>query len=197
MCDFKVGDKIQVVRSAGSVLEQGEIYTAHEIYLKDGSTYVTLYTDGRKNRDGWDIDRFVKYEEEEKVMKVEMGKKYRMVGTHEPVRIVCTDRKDLQTPIIALGTNGAREDVLYLNIYGKSLHGSQVIEEVPAVDWSKVKVDTPIFVKYAGDLLKRHFNKFDGKHVYFYPDGTTSFTCPEGDPGFTESPDNCWLEEPK
>jgi len=162
-----------------------------------GDVYVSLSEDGRANKSGWFIDRFVKYEEKESTLKIEMGKKYRMVGTHEPVRIICTDRADSEIPCIALYHTGSSEGVLYLDSHGKSSSSGQVIiEEIPAVDWSKVKVDTPIFVKYAGDILKRHFNKFDGKHVYFYPDGTTSFTCDELHTTLTVSTDKCWLEKP-
>ena len=48
----------------------------------------------------------------------------------------------------------------------------------PEVDWSKVKVDTPILVKSgAGDVwFERHFAKFEDETVYAWDDGRTSFT---------------------
>lgn len=48
----------------------------------------------------------------------------------------------------------------------------------PEVDWSKVKVDTPILVKSsAGDVwFERHFAKFEHGTVYAWDDGRTSFT---------------------
>ena len=51
----------------------------------------------------------------------------------------------------------------------------------PEVDWSKVKVDTPILVKSsAGDIwFKRHFAKFEDETVYAWDDGRTSFTTEE------------------
>ena len=51
----------------------------------------------------------------------------------------------------------------------------------PEVDWSKVKVDTPIWVKSsAGDVwLERHFAKFEDETVYAWDGGRTSFTADE------------------
>lgn len=49
----------------------------------------------------------------------------------------------------------------------------------PEVDWSKVKVDTPILVRdyESGKWIKRYFAKFvDGK-VYAWGDGATSWTA--------------------
>lgn len=51
----------------------------------------------------------------------------------------------------------------------------------PEVDWSKVKVDTPVWVKsIAGNIwFKRHFAKFEDETVYAWDDGRTSFTTEE------------------
>ena len=48
----------------------------------------------------------------------------------------------------------------------------------PEVDWSKVKVDTPILVRESeqNPWLKRHFAKFKGGEVYAFPGGVTSWT---------------------
>ena len=48
----------------------------------------------------------------------------------------------------------------------------------PEVDWSKVKVDTPILVRQDknGDWLKRHFAKYENGNVYVWADGQTSWT---------------------
>lgn len=51
--------------------------------------------------------------------------------------------------------------------------------EEPEVDWSKVKVDTPILVRNyeSGDWTKRYFAKFvDGK-VYAWIGGATSWSA--------------------
>lgn len=45
------------------------------------------------------------------------------------------------------------------------------------VDWGKVAVDTPIFVKYNGQDIHRHFAHYKDNRVYFYPDGKTSWTA--------------------
>ena len=44
------------------------------------------------------------------------------------------------------------------------------------IDWSKVPVDTPILITYLCYTLKRHFAKYYNKTIYFYPDGTTSWS---------------------
>lgn len=45
------------------------------------------------------------------------------------------------------------------------------------IDWNKVPIDTPILiVDSCGNILKRHFAKYDNKKIYAYPDGTTSWS---------------------
>ena len=44
------------------------------------------------------------------------------------------------------------------------------------IDWNKVPVDTPILITYSCYTLKRHFAKYYNKTIYFYPDGTTSWS---------------------
>ena len=48
----------------------------------------------------------------------------------------------------------------------------------PEVDWSKVKVDTPILVRQTedGEWLRRHFAKYEGGIVYTWKDALTSWT---------------------
>ena len=50
--------------------------------------------------------------------------------------------------------------------------------EPPKVDWSKVKVDTPILVRQGknGKWLERHFAKYENGDVYAWVDGQTSWT---------------------
>ena len=49
--------------------------------------------------------------------------------------------------------------------------------EEPEVDWSKVKVDTPILVKDHEDRewLKRYFAKYEDGYVYAWGNGCTSW----------------------
>ena len=51
--------------------------------------------------------------------------------------------------------------------------------EEPKVDWSKVKVDTPILVKDHEDRewLKRYFAKYEDGYVYAWGNGCTSWTA--------------------
>lgn len=50
--------------------------------------------------------------------------------------------------------------------------------EESEVDWSKVEVDTPIFVKNSEDEMwrKRHFAKYENGNVYAWSNGFTSWT---------------------
>ena len=50
--------------------------------------------------------------------------------------------------------------------------------EEPEVDWSQVKVDTPILVKYSEltKWKKRHFAKYENGIVYAWNNGETSWT---------------------
>lgn len=61
--------------------------------------------------------------------------------------------------------------------------------EEPEIDWSKVKVDIPIYVRDCetdsnGDektWVPRHFAKFENETVYVWDDGGTSFTVKSED----------------
>ena len=59
----------------------------------------------------------------------------------------------------------------------------KIMEYEPPVDWSKVPVDTKIYVRdHINDLWeRRHFSHYtpDGK-VYAFHGGTTSFTADDG-----------------
>ena len=50
--------------------------------------------------------------------------------------------------------------------------------EEPKIDWSEVKVDTPILVRQGknGEWLERHFAKYENGDVYAWVDGQTSWT---------------------
>lgn len=49
----------------------------------------------------------------------------------------------------------------------------------PEVDWSKVKVDTPILVrdKKEGEWIKRYFAKYENGRVYVWKEGKTSWSA--------------------
>ncbi len=52
--------------------------------------------------------------------------------------------------------------------------------EEPEIDWSKVEVDTPIFVRDSENTewLKKYFAKYENGHVYVWNLGRTSWTAP-------------------
>lgn len=49
----------------------------------------------------------------------------------------------------------------------------------PEVDWSKVKVDTPILVKdiLKSEWIKRYFAKYENGRVYAWKEGKTSWSA--------------------
>lgn len=56
-----------------------------------------------------------------------------------------------------------------------------IAEELGIIDWSKVKVDTPILVKHRVEETweKRHFACFKNGYVYTWREGTTSWSVPD------------------
>ena len=65
----------------------------------------------------------------------------------------------------------------------KKWANSEYVEPVePSVDWSKVPVDTPIFVRDRNDCIwrKRYFTKFENGHVRAWDDGRTSWSDGKG-----------------
>lgn len=53
-----------------------------------------------------------------------------------------------------------------------------IAEELGIVDWTDVKINTPILVRNFDDerWQKGHFAKYDGGRVFAFPKGRTSFT---------------------
>lgn len=140
--------------------------------------------------------------EKEQQMKIDMNKKYRRVGTHEPVRVICVDRKVDNDSLPCVGlvlTKPNVEAMVYFDHEGVDQYGQKTIEEVPAVDWSKVKMDTPMWMRTFSSAAwyKRHFNKFENGRVHYWPNGYTSFTCSATSDINSDKPENCSLEEPK
>lgn len=142
---------------------------------------------------------FIKKEE---TMKLEVGGKYRKVGTHEPVRVICTDRvsSDVAKEFTCVSLVRNNEDFEYMSLTtaeGKDLLGEILFEEVPEVDWSKVPVDTQIWIVDGKNVHKRHFNKFENDYVHHWPDGKISFTAGCGHFSYRNKPEYCYLENPK
>lgn len=142
---------------------------------------------------------FIKKEE---TIKLEVGGKYRKVGTHEPVRVICTDRisSDVAkefTCVSLVYCNKGFEYVSITTVEGKNPTGEVLFEEVPEVDWSNVPVDAPLWIKMEGSIQKRHFHKFEEGRVHYWPNGTTSFTCGLTSPYNSDVPDVCYLENPE
>lgn len=148
----------------------------------------------------WNPDAFELSKEE--TMKLELGGKYRKVGTHEPVRIICTDRvsSDVAKEFTCVSLVRTKEDFEYMSVTtaeGKDLLGETLFEEVPEVDWSKIPVDTPIWIVDGKNVHKRHFNKFENNYVHHWPDGKTSFTAGCGHFSYRNKPEYCYLENPE
>ena len=191
---FKVGDRVQVVRPVGQSLPLGSVQTVYATHARGNYVFVYFSKEDVDASKGWDIDRFIKYEEKEQPMKIDMNKKYRLVGTHEPVRVICVDRKAYGSSLPCVGlclTIPNVEGMVYFDHSGVDQHGQKIIEEVPAVDWSKVEIDTLIWV----NGRPRYFAKYSDYTVYYFTDGTTSKTNVTG--VCVAFSHNCSLEEPK
>lgn len=110
--------------------------------------------------------------------KIDPSKKYRKVNSHEPVRIICTDRViqggALSVVGLRKGADGL-EAMEYVDHMGCDILGQKAIEEIPKTNWSKVQVDTLIWV----GNIPRHFASYDGEWVYYFQGGTTSQTAAE------------------
>ena len=184
--EIKVGDwvKISYWKDFFEVID----VTEDEITLKTGNaqSYSSYY-----KHENWII------KEKDKPLKIEMNKKYRRVGTHEPVRVICVDRKvdDDSLPCVGLWlTKPNVEAMVYFDHSGVNEYGQKSIEEVPQTDWSKVQVDTLIWV----GNIPRHFASYDGEWVYYFEGGTTSQTAAEMKAHRVQT-DALWcsLEEPR
>ena len=110
-------------------------------------------------------------------LKIQKDKKYRTVDGNDPVRIVCTDRKSELSCIVLCLTETGTEVLIALDSKGNDWFGNQYIEEVPEADWSKVKVDTPIWIcNQIEEYEPRHFAEYKNDSVYFYGNGRSSHT---------------------
>ena len=186
--EIKVGDwvKISYWKDFFEVID----VTEDEIILKTGNAqYYSSYY--KYKYENWII------KEKDKPVKIEMNKKYRRVGTHEPVRVICVDRKvdDDSLPCVGLWlTKPNVEAMVYFDHSGVDQYGQKSIEEVPQTDWSKVQVDTLIWV----GNIPRHFASYDGEWVYYFEGGTTSQTAAEMK-AYRVQTDALWcsLEEPR
>ena len=81
--------------------------------------------------------------------------------------------------------------------YIHSLESISIIELEEVIDWSKVEVDTPIWVKYEdGSYEPRHFAKYENGKVYYWPHGKTKHTtgCFVYVYGYDKQ---CYLTKPK
>lgn len=107
-------------------------------------------------------------------MKIQKDKKYRVVGTHEPVRIICTDKASKLQCVALYTDHRGEESLLLVSDGGLDCWGVKFIEEVPEIDWSKVVIDTPIWI--GADYQPRHFAEFKNNFVYYYTDGRSSHT---------------------
>ena len=182
--EFKVGDWVKVSY-------WNDFYEV--VKVEDDSLYVKDNESGYIGEYSSVYHQFSKKKEPMK-NKIDPNKKYRKVGTHEPVRIICVDRvsHDNEFPVLALiMVDGGYEQAWMLTAYGNNPYSDIIIEEVPQTDWSKVQVDTLIWVNGS----PRYFAKYSTYMVYYFTDGTTSKTNVTG--MCSEFNHNCSLEEPR
>ena len=98
-----------------------------------------------------------------------------------PARIVCTDSKIFtDCTVLALCLTGDKHESM-LNLrqdLTDRLDGYYTLIEgvEPETDWSKVAVDTPVWVNTYSGWMKRHFARVEDGLVFCFDDGRTSFT---------------------
>lgn len=84
-------------------------------------------------------------------------------------------------PMLCCETSCDTCDIEYNCTRGlKEWANSEYVE--PQVDWSKVPVDTPIYVRCrnSDEWEKKHFAKFENNYVYAWSDGKTSWSTTNG-----------------
>lgn len=86
--------------------------------------------------------------------------------------------KEFVKPIILKSKNCPSYRCSNCNMIQSLWLDEEYVEPEPQVDWSKVTVDTPIFVRNSEDekWKSRHFGKYVEGVVYAYDDGRTSHT---------------------
>ena len=189
MSKFKVGDLV-------TQKDWDKFYTVVDII----DNLICLYIQEKDSYTYYPCRNFIKKEE---TMKLEVGGKYRVVGTHEPVRVICTDRKSSGTSkdftCVSLVCDNEFEYTFLTTLEGKNTLGEILFEEVPEVDWSKVPVDAHVWIKENGRVFKRHSCKFNEGLVYVYPNGKTSFTFDVRDvvQCIGRESETCYLENPE
>lgn len=94
------------------------------------------------------------------------------------LKIKCEDKK---YRIISIYDIANKESQIISDRY--KLKSLKLISEdsLKVVDWSKVPVDTEVYVTYEDDILKniwysRHFAKYEHGRIYVWDEGYTSFT---------------------
>lgn len=94
------------------------------------------------------------------------------------VRIICTDAKFNETPIIGLATiDVGKEMLMYFKADGTTLSDNYLVlpwNQAPKTDWSKVATDT--LIKIINIDGYRYFSHYINDKVWYYAAGTTSRT---------------------
>lgn len=111
---------------------------------------------------------FLEYQKKKLEMLNELGRKEKMC-----IGVNCNDCP-FHTLLRSNGCNGNCGDLELL--YPEE--ALKAVMQYHETDWTKVPVDTKIFVKEfeEDEWDKRHFAKFENGEVYAYSDGNTSFT---------------------
>lgn len=203
MSEFKVGDVVKIVGAAdGQHKKWNDTEGFHNVWIDAMTGYIGGVCEIEDiTLDGVTLAGCGGYKFPPQALelctektKISKDKKYRTVDMHYPVRIICKDRKDSLPWVGLYTTYSGVEGVFFVKPDGTDLLGEKLIEEVPDVDWSKVKIDTPIWVKFPGkEYNPRHFAFDQHDHVAFYADGCTSHT---GELVFTVSKNEALLSKP-
>jgi len=110
---------------------------------------------------------------------------HRTKGGGYPARIICTDYKEYSNynpsrTVLALYLTGTHENIIIVRAdltYSDNNDQYTLLEGVePETDWSKVAVDTPVWVNTFSGWMKRHFARVEAGLIFCFDDGRTSFT---------------------
>ena len=105
----------------------------------------------------------------------------------QPARIICTDKVSKNYPVVALvlGTtevvSSLTKNLCYFTDGAESCYDLFKGVE-PEINWSEVKIDTPVWVRLTGRWYKRHFAGLDKYGIpTAWMDGCTSHTTDRKD----------------
>jgi len=112
-----------------------------------------------------------------KVWELKEGKEYRVIGCERYREIACSKYKLVCGTLMAYGFNEWAESSWSKRI--DVLKDLEFEEHTPPTDWSKIEVDTKVYVRDNIDQhwKPRYFAKYEKGTFYAWEDGATSWSA--------------------